>query len=209
MNKVDNIKKLFGSNTRVKLLNLFLKNSYQPYYVREITRLIDEQINSVRRELNNLEEIGLVKKMDKDRKVYYQLDDSSDLIASLEMMFSDETAVKTESQKPQIEMIDEDSDTLNWLDEISGVKSDLKTLVISGSFLDDLDAEVDMLLVGDNSKKQLSKWAQRLEKRLARDLRYIILSQRDFEYRLAAKDKFIIQLLKLQHKVVFDEIGKI
>lgn len=40
---------LFGSKTRVKLLHLFLNNPGQPFYVREITRKIDEQINSVRR----------------------------------------------------------------------------------------------------------------------------------------------------------------
>ena len=42
---------LFGSKTRVKLLYLFLNNPGRAFYVREITRRVDEQINSVRREL--------------------------------------------------------------------------------------------------------------------------------------------------------------
>ena len=45
---------LFGSKTRVKLLHLFLNNPGKSFYVREITRKIDEQINSVRRELSNM-----------------------------------------------------------------------------------------------------------------------------------------------------------
>ena len=51
---------LFGSKTRVKLLHLFLNNPGQPFYVREITRKIDEQINSVRRELSNMLEVGII-----------------------------------------------------------------------------------------------------------------------------------------------------
>ena len=54
------IDSLFGSKTRVKLLNLFLNNLDQSFYVREITRLIDEQINSVRRELANMVSVGVV-----------------------------------------------------------------------------------------------------------------------------------------------------
>ena len=56
---------LFGSKTRVKLLYLFLNNPGQAFYVREITRLIGEQINSVRRELANMLEVGIVAR---DRK---------------------------------------------------------------------------------------------------------------------------------------------
>ena len=48
------MEQLFGSKTRVKLLQLFFRNPNRAFYVREITRKIDEQINSVRRELANL-----------------------------------------------------------------------------------------------------------------------------------------------------------
>ena len=53
------IEQLFGSKTRVKLLQLFLANPGRSFYVRELTRKIDEQINSVRRELSNLMELSL------------------------------------------------------------------------------------------------------------------------------------------------------
>ena len=54
------IEQLFGSKTRVKLLQLFYSNPNRSFYVREITRKIDEQINSVRRELSNLLNIGII-----------------------------------------------------------------------------------------------------------------------------------------------------
>lgn len=202
MDKVDNIKKLFGSNTRTKLLGLFLNNPSEPYYVREITRLIDEQINSVRRELTNLEEVGLVQKFERDRKVYYQLGEQSDLLKPLRMIFC---------------QIDDQEDTsypgvvgsVDWLEEISGIKTSLKTLILAGSFIDDDQAEFDMMLIGNNNRNKLSRWAQKLETRLGRELHYVIFDQKDFEYRLSAKDKFVMKLLKNKHEVIFDESGKI
>jgi hypothetical protein len=54
------VEQLFGSKTRVKLLQLFFSNPNRAFYVREITRKIDEQINSVRRELSNLLSVGII-----------------------------------------------------------------------------------------------------------------------------------------------------
>ncbi len=65
---------LFGSKTRVKLLTLFYNNVDRPYYVREITRKIDEQINSVRRELQNLLSIGILKSVSRSNRLYYEVD---------------------------------------------------------------------------------------------------------------------------------------
>ena len=68
------IDSLFGSKTRVKLLGLFMNNPDRSFYVREITRNIDEQINSVRRELANLIKVGVVPAQSVDNKLYYQAD---------------------------------------------------------------------------------------------------------------------------------------
>ena len=61
---------LFGSKTRVKLLHLFLNSPGQSFYVREITRKIDEQINSVRRELSNMLAVGVITSDSADNKLY-------------------------------------------------------------------------------------------------------------------------------------------
>src|SRR5690606_34249020 len=64
---------LFGSKTRVKLLQLFYSNPNRAFYVREITRTIDEQINSVRRELANLLSIGIIKSDTNNNRLYYEV----------------------------------------------------------------------------------------------------------------------------------------
>ena len=93
MGKENNtpLEKLFGSKTRTKLLSLFFSNPERSYYVREMTRVIDEQINSVRRELINLEGIGIIKNETYDNKIYYSANNKHPFSRPLVMLFSTKT----------------------------------------------------------------------------------------------------------------------
>jgi len=55
------LERLFTSRTRVKLLELFLLHPEREVHVREICRITGLNINAVRRELANLEELGLLR----------------------------------------------------------------------------------------------------------------------------------------------------
>ena len=52
---------LFGSKTRARLLGVFLNHPNEAFFVRELTRKIDAQLNSVRREIENLLALDLLK----------------------------------------------------------------------------------------------------------------------------------------------------
>ena len=77
------LEQLFGSQTRTKLLRLFFMRKEARFYVREITRLIDERINSVRRELENLKSFGLIKDEIVHNKRYYFLNKDFTLLKEL------------------------------------------------------------------------------------------------------------------------------
>src|SRR5579875_1153617 len=82
------IEQLFGSKTRVKLLQLFYSNPNRSFYVREITRKIDEQINSVRRELANLLNIGIILSDTTNNRLYYEVNQKFDYYEPLSAIFS-------------------------------------------------------------------------------------------------------------------------
>src|ERR1700754_5182996 len=84
---------LFRSKTRVKLLHLFLNNPGKAFYVREITRLIDEQINSVRRELSNMLTIGIITSDTSDNKLYYEVNQRYEHYVALRAIFGDQNDV--------------------------------------------------------------------------------------------------------------------
>src|ERR1700744_3000397 len=96
------VEQLFGSKTRVKLLQLFYGNPNRSFYVREITRKIDEQINSVRRELSNLLSIGIITSDNNNNKLYYEVNQKYEYYTPLREIFggkkaaaSTDKAVKT------------------------------------------------------------------------------------------------------------------
>jgi len=81
------VEQLFGSKTRVKLLQLFYSNPNRAFYVREITRKIDEQINSVRRELSNLLNIGIITSDNTNNKLYYEVNQKYEYFEPLQQIF--------------------------------------------------------------------------------------------------------------------------
>ena len=109
------IEQLFGSKTRVKLLQLFYSNTNRSYYVREITRKIDEQINSVRRELSNLLSIGIITSDNTNNKLYYEVNQKYKYYEPLHQIFGG--GVRKIASKKDGAVPDE---------QPSGVESDLK-----------------------------------------------------------------------------------
>lgn len=187
---------IFGSKTRVKLLGLFLTSPEKSFYVREITRIIDEQVNSVRRELSNLEQAGVVKSTTEDRKLYYSIDQRFKYYIPLRAIFTDLKIQDTGEVKS--------FDSSDWVKKIQPVVDLIEVFIISGVLVNDSKSSVDMLIVGDNSKGKISEWAAKIEKDQGRDLNYSIFEPAEFYYRYSARDKFVSQLLDSPHEIVID-----
>jgi hypothetical protein len=188
------IDKLFGSKTRIKLLNLFLNNSGRAFYVREITRDIGEQINSVRRELANLLGVGIIKSDTVDNKLYYEVDATYKFYEPLKAMFSSEEAVASDI-KVSVKV---------WAKKIA-MLGDVKLAIFSGKLVHGSDSEIDVLIVGDNvSSIKLKNTIKALEKDNGGSLTYTLMTFNDFYYRMSVKDKFISKYLKSKNQPVID-----
>jgi predicted transcriptional regulator len=185
---------LFGSKTRVKLLHLFLNNPGNAFYVREITRLIDEQINSVRRELSNMLEVGIITSDSSDNKLYYEVNQRYEYYVPFRAIFAD---IQMESSS-EIK-----SGTNSWHDliqELAGVRLALCAgVLVKGS-----TSAIDLLVVGDISTAKLKNVVKQIEKKESRELNYSMLSYDEFYYRLSVRDKFITEILHGKHAVLLD-----
>lgn len=188
MSKENNtpLEKLFGSKTRTKLLSLFFGNPERSYYVREMTRVIDEQINSVRRELLNLESIGIIKNETYDNKIYYSANNKHPYARALVMLFSSRTdvAIETAVVRPNA-----------WEEYVRPVKNYLTCLIVTNRLPG--QEGVDLLIVGDDRTKKLTHWAEVVEKKEGKPLNYVIMSRDDFQYRLNVKDRFVSEVLEM------------
>ncbi len=184
---------LFGSKTRVKLLHLFLNNPGKAYYVREITRLIDEQINSVRRELSNMLNVGIITSDTADNKLYYEVNQRYDHYVPLRAIFADQ----------HVEAVATAEMTEGWNHVVTGLPG-VRLVVTAGVLVKGSTSSVDLLLVGDTPTAKVKKAMKDVEKAEGRELNYSVLSYDEFYYRLSVRDKFITEILNGKHSILLD-----
>ena len=188
------IDSLFGSKTRVKLLHLFLNNPEKSFYVREITRMIDEQINSVRRELANMVSVGIVQQDAIGNKLYYSVNEDYPYIKPLAAIFSDkntEDGMGTASG-------------VSWKDSLGRMRG-LRLAIISGKLVVGSSSSVDLLLVGDDmSAVTIKNLVKKIEKDRKIEINYAVISYDDFYYRMSVKDRFIMDIIRNKHSVLVD-----
>lgn len=187
---------LFGSKTRIKLLRLFLNNPGKSFYVREITRLIDEQINSVRRELANMMKVGIVKSDTADNKLYYEVDQRYEYYIPLRAIFGDDKDAKAAVKEPK-------PSTLDWQAKLDDIGS-IKLAIMAGVFVPGSTSRVDLLLVGAPAPAKVKAFMKILEKKEGREINYSVLSYDEFYYRLSIRDRFITELTSSTHVVLRD-----
>ena len=186
------IEKLFGSKTRAKLLQLFFENPEKSFYVREMTRVIDEQINSVRRELLNLESVGVIKNETFDNKVYYSANSKHPFCRPLVDIFSK----KIDSSREQ------DIKETTWEEYCRPVKNYLKGLIVTNRLPG--QEGIDLLIIGNDRTKKLTRWAEVIEKKMGKPINYVIMSADDFIYRKNVRDRFILEVLEMEITEIID-----
>jgi predicted nucleotidyltransferase/predicted transcriptional regulator with HTH domain len=174
------LEKLFTSRTRVKLLTLFLMNPGKAFYVREIARATDENVNAVRRELANLEAIGLIQSERRGNAKYFQVNREMPLYHELSGMI-----LKTEG-------------IANVLQEsLSELGVDVAFLY--GSFARGTagaESDIDLFIIGEISEEKLILLMQEVEKKLSREINYVLFTRNEFEQRKKERDPFVTNVLK-------------
>ena len=214
------LSQLFGSNTRIKILKLFLLHPGEKYYIRQISRELKLQLNSVRRELENLEKFGLLfsstlKKEDEEKE---RLDN---ILAEKKPKKRTKTKERESKQDKKYFQVNEN---FVLLEEIKAliVKAQIlyerefieklqkigrpRLLILSGLFVNMEEAPVDILIVGRFNKIKLQKLIKDLEKELGKEINYTIMDTKEFVYRKNITDMFLYGILENRKIVVIDEL---
>ncbi len=191
---------IFGSNARVKILKTFLSKPEQKYYTRQLARDLELQVNSVRRELENLQNIGLLKQEEniplaeedaktlKNDKKYFVVDRSFLLFNEMKSLFARANLLSCQG----------------FLKDV-GKTGDIKHLWLSGLFTGDTGAPVDILAVGKIKKDQFLKKLQILEADLNKEINYTFMDEGEFQYRMDINDIFLHRILQSRHlKIIGD-----
>lgn len=217
------IEQLFGSKTRVKLLQLFYQNPNRSYYVREITRKIDEQINSVRRELSNLLSIGIITSDSTNNKLYYEVSQDFEYYGALANIFGGAKLSSRSDKKSQISK-KEDQDKLGSDDlgskepveskiQIEGdpfvqglaKTGNVRLALYTGQFTRDNIAGIDIVIVGDVNESSIENLVKELEKTEKKELRYSIFTTDEYGYREQVNDRFVSNVKDAKKVILIDK----
>ncbi len=193
------VEQLFGSKTRVKLLQLFYSNPNRSFYVREITRKIDEQINSVRRELANLLNVGIIVSDTTNNRLYYEVNQEFEFYKPLKEIFGHSAdGAKAPKKAKSGTQAAADQDRTKAL-------GNLDVLLLTGQFTRDERSGVDFLAVGDINQNALQKYVAELEASEGKEVRFVSMPLKEFAYRRQINDRFITNVLESKKQILIDK----
>ena len=204
------IEQLFGSKTRVKLLQLFFENPNRSFYVREITRKIEEQINSVRRELANLLSIGIITSDANNNRLYYEVNQKFEHYPPLAMIFgglSQAAVAKADtksSAKPKATVPKPAADVAPEHPMAKDLRATghIDLALLTGQFTRDESSGIDLLAVGDINSSKMARFIEELEKSENKEIRYTVMKLSDYKYRVQIKDRFISKVLEAKKQII-------
>lgn len=175
------LKDLFISKTRIKLLQVFLSNPGRIFYVRELVRAVEEQINAVRAELARMEKASMVtsemranRRFYGFRKDYIFYDELSRLVAKSKGLGGD--IIKERNKLGKI-----------------------KFASLSGNLIKRRPVgptDVDLLVVGNVVLPQLAQLVKSNEDSVGREINYTVMTEEEFTFRKRRGDPFLRNILE-------------
>jgi DNA-binding transcriptional ArsR family regulator len=172
---------LMISKVRVKILTIFFENPTELYYIRELTRLLKEEINAVRRELLRLAEHGLLKSEKRGNRTYYSVNRNY-------LYYKDLLSLVAKSSGFGKLILKEHSHF-----------GSVKFLMLSGRFLRHMPRKpdtVDLLVVGDIILPTLAEFVRGAESKYGREINYTVMTESELQYRKTHNDPFIDKILQ-------------
>jgi len=174
------LNKLFSSKTRVEILKLFLFNTSNSFYQRQISSLVKQSIRGVQREVDKLNRIGIIEKSTQGNRIYYKLNKKCPIVQDLKNIFFKSVGVA--------EVLRE-----NFKEK------KIKFAFIYGSYAkgeESLLSDIDLMVIGDISLKELSNILSKPKKELMREINYVVFSLDEFINKAIQEDHFINSVLK-------------
>jgi len=172
---------IITSRVKRNLLKLILTNPDTEFYVREISRRIEEPVNAVRRELGYLEKAGLVKSRCTGNLKYY-------------------SAIKESPIYPELKKII--YTTIAFGDYLAEKFTDVKQIELAfiygsvGRNEEGQTSDIDLFVVGEIEEDEVHRLVYLIETDIGRTINYTLMSKEEFEKRLNTGDPFVKRVMK-------------
>ncbi len=188
---MERLAKLFGSQSRIKILRLFLFNKDSAFSTSEVAERAKVSKEAARKEVVELVATGLLRKKGAGSPARYQVNPHFEYLEPLDVFIRETTSVRPKSMVETLRRA-----------------GPLRLVALSGLFTGAEQAQVDLLVVGDTLDERVLTTAVRaLEAELGREIRYASFSTPDFRYRLGIYDRLLRDVFDYPHRLLIDKIG--
>lgn len=165
------------SQSRRSILKLLASDPTQMYHIRGIVRETGEEINSIRRELQKMEEVGIVRQEKRGNRIYYEM--RSDYL-----FFGDLISMVAKTSGLGAQML-----------EAKNKLGKVLYIMFSGKFVRNKprkkEDDVDILIVGDINLPELANMIRIEESKRNYEINYAPMSRDELEFRKKRKDPFL------------------
>ena len=175
-------------------MQAFLSQPQEMFYVRELTRLIEEEINAVRRELARMQNAGMVQSEKRGNRLYYQFRSNYPFFSELLSLVTKTTPVGRS--------------IINNRSKLGFVKYAFVSERLVRS-LPRQENELDLVIIGKVIMPQLDQIVKKLEKKLETEINYSSMTEEEFKYRKNRKDPFITDVLLHPHIMLIGSENKL
>ncbi len=168
--------RLFG-RTRTAILGLLYAHPDREFYQQEITQAAGVNQSAVQRELQNLEDAGLVTRRQDGRRVYYGANEASPLFPDLESIVRKTVGLA--------DVIRAALEPLGDRIEVAFVFGSLA----AGDATEESD--VDLMVIGQVGLRDVAPLVSKIGSALGREVNPVTISPQEWAERLAQSDHFI------------------
>lgn len=207
--------KLFGSDSRVKILRLFLFNPHTSFSSAEVAERSMSDLYSAKHELKLLRKINFVKQVageKKPRPARKGKNKNTSAARHAYRQAGDGWALNERfAHRTPLERLLLDTVFLNDADlyqKFAGVGK-LKLVIVAGVFAHDAEeSRLDVLIAGDQVKRHAVDVAVKgLEALIGKELAYAVFETRDLMYRLGMYDRLVRDVMERPHKTLVDKLN--
>ena len=189
---------LFTSQARISVLELFLLNAPNRYYLREVASLTQQPVQAIQRELARLEAGGLLSMTPEGNRRYYRANRESPIFPELKALI-----VKTAGL----------GDLLRR--HLRKSKGAIRVAFLFGSYargLESAKSDIDLMVIGQVTARALSNLLAPARETLGREINAVILPTSELRRRFADDNTFLKDVLG-QPKIFLigdeDELSKL
>lgn len=176
------LEKIFPNKAFVEVLLFFILHPKEETYLMRIVRATGKVLIQVQRSLKRLEESGLINKIIRGNKAYYQANATHSVFHDLKKVI-----VRIIIFGDKIE------------NELSLIKHKINYGFIFGSTARNNDApssDVDIFLIGDLTLKEAGNLSYPLSIELGREVNTVVYTLKDFRKKIKEQNTFITEVIK-------------